>query len=589
MSKKTTTSIYSSLKRIFSYVKPYRGKLIFALFASMMASLVWLAVPLGLRELLDAVFDEGNRDVLNLITIGLVGLFAIQSILGFFGSYLLDWIGERIVTDLRKQLYTHLHRLGLAFFSKQRLGEITSRLTNDVASIRNAVTGTLNESLTQSINLVGSVSLMIFLNWRLSLVIFATVPIITIGTRYFGGKIRKLSRQVQDELADTTAVAEEALSAIQAVKSFARETFETVRYNDKSEDLFQTARRKALYSNLFWTTVGTVFMITMIIIFWFGGNEVLAGRLTAGDLVAFIFYAFNIGRSVGGMSRIYTNFSSAVGASERIFSLIDEVPEIEDNENAQTLPIIDGRVRFQQVHFGYDTEQEILEDINFESNPGEITALVGPSGAGKTTLLNLIPRFYDTTQGSISIDDFDIKDVTRDSLRNQIAIVPQDVHLFGTTILENIRYGKLDATREEIIEVAKAAQAHDFIMNNPKGYDAMVGERGVKLSGGQRQRIAIARAILKNPRILLLDEATSSLDSESEAAVQLALDHLMQNRTSFVIAHRLSTIRNANTILVLEAGKIVEKGSHDELIAKDGLYKRLYDIQFKTEQVLIER
>jgi ATP-binding cassette, subfamily B, bacterial MsbA len=546
----------------------------------MIGSLLWLVVPLGIRELLDAVFDQGNADLLNWLTIGLSVLIVIQAFVGFAGSYILDWVGERIVTDLRIQLYRHLHTLGLRFYSSQRLGEITSRLTNDVNSLRSAATGTLAEAITQTISLIGSVSLMVVLNWRLSIIIFATVPIISIATRYFGGKIRQLSRDVQDRLADTTAVAEETLGAIRVVKSFAREGFETARYQEASEQLFMTARRRAILSNLFWSSVGLMFMFTMIIIFWFGGKEVLAARLTAGDLVAFIFYAFNISRSVGGMSRIYTTFSSAIGASDRIFDLIDNRPEIEDSPNAVDIPTIVGRVVFENVQFSYD-DQAILHDVSFEVAPGTVTAVVGPSGAGKTTLLNLIPRFYDVHSGKITIDGIDIRTIKQISLRSQIAVVPQDVHLFGVSIMENIRYGRLDATDHEVVQAAQAAQAHRFIMESTDGYHSLVGERGVKLSGGQRQRIAIARAILKNPAILLLDEATSSLDSESEAAVQLALDSLMQTRTSFVIAHRLSTVRNADTIIVLDSGKIVELGNHHELMARDGLYRRLYELQFQ--------
>jgi subfamily B ATP-binding cassette protein MsbA len=543
--------------------------------------MVWLAVPLGLRELLDAVFEESNPALLNTITIGLIVLFVGQAIFGFLGSYILDWIGERIVADLRKELYEHLNSLSLRFFSNQRLGEITSRLTNDVAAIRDAVTGTLSEGLTQSISLVGSAGLMVYLNWRLSLIIFVTVPVISLAVRYFGQLIRKLSRDVQDRLADTTSVAEEALGAIQSVKSFAREPFEIQRYNRAVGSVFTTSRKKALFSNLFWSSVSVVFMSTMIIIFWYGGREVLAGRLSAGDLVAFIFFAFNIGRSMGGMARIYTIFSSAVGASERIFGLMEQQPDVRDKPGAGDIGEIKGSVTFDEVCFEYEPSRPVLKEITFSCSPGDIIALAGPSGAGKTTLLNLIPRFYDVTRGVIRIDGVDISEIRQSSLRKHIAIVPQQIQLFGSSVKENIRYGRLDATDEEIIEAARFAQAHSFITEHPDGYDAKIGEKGIKLSGGQRQRIAIARAILKKPDILLLDEATSSLDSESEAAVQLALDHLMAQCTTFVIAHRLSTIRNATTILVMENGQIVEQGSHTELLQNNGLYQRLYQIQFQ--------
>lgn len=551
----------------------------------MFATLVWLSIPLGIRELLDAVFDEGDRELLQSVTLVLISLFFLQALLGFFGGYIMDWVGERMVTDLRKKLYDHLQDMSLRFYSNRRLGELTSRLTNDVAAVRDAVTGTLSEGLTQTINLVGSVGLMLWLNWRLSLIIFVTVPVIALAVRYFGGLIRKLSRTVQDRLADTTAIAEEALSAIQAVKSFAREPFEIRRYNRKAEELFDTARKKAVYSNLFWSSVAVLFMSTLIIIFWYGGTEVLAGRLSAGDLVAFIFFAFNIGRSLSGMARIYTIFSSAVGASERIFGLMDEVPEVIDTSGATELNNVKGKVEFRDVCFSYNKETEVLRSINFKASPGDIIALVGPSGAGKTTLLNLIPRFYDLTSGVIRVDGVDISRVSQRSLRQQLAIVPQQIELFSSSIRENIRYGRLDATDSDVREAAKAAQAHEFIMDHPDGYSAKVGEKGVKLSGGQRQRIAIARAILKAPRILLLDEATSALDSESEQALQQALDNLMRGRTTFVIAHRLSTIRNASRILVLDKGVIVERGTHEELVHKNGLYKHLHDLQFANRHL----
>lgn len=585
---KIDRSSFRQYMKILAYVKPYKSKLIIALIASILATLVWLAVPMGLRELLDAVFDDGDMILLNQVTLVLIGLFISQALLGFWGSYSLDWIGEKIVADLRKNLYEHLNRLSLKFYSNQRLGEITSRLTNDVAAIRDAVTGTLSEGLTQSINLVGSVVLMVYLNWRLSLIIFITVPVITIAVRYFGQLIRKLSREVQDRLADTTAIAEEALGAIESVKSFAREPYEIGRYNVGVDTLFDTARKRVLFSNLFWSSVGVVFMSTMIIIFWYGGTEVLAGRLTAGDLVAFIFFAFNIGRSMSGMARVYTVFSSAVGASERIFGLLDEKPGVEDHPDAMQMRNVEGAVSFEKVSFHYEENQPVLSDISFSCSPGDIVALIGPSGAGKTTLLKLIPRFYDVQKGTIRFDGVDISKVTQQSLRSQIAVVPQDIQLFGSTIRENIRYGRLDATDQEIEEAAKFAQAHDFIMAHPDGYDALVGERGIKLSGGQRQRVAIARAILKEPNILLLDEATSSLDSESEAAVQVALNHLMKRCTTFVIAHRLSTIQNATTILVMDDGRISEQGTHQQLLNQNGLYRRLYDIQFHKETYSID-
>ncbi len=579
--QRSVKSLWKTLRDIFTLSKPYRLRFYLAVAAVLIASAIWLTVPLGLRELLDAVFEEGNRELLNLLAVALLILFVLQALFSFLGNYHLEWVGERAVTDLRKKVYEHLHRLGFRFYAERRLGEITSRLTNDVGSIRTALTDSLPQLFTITFSLIGSVGLMVMLNWRLSLVIFVTVPFITLATRYFGQKIRLLSKGIQDELADSTAVAEDALGAVRLVKAFVREDYEVARYQDAVEKLFGTARRKMVLTQLFWSGVGILFMSTLVIIFWYGGQEVLAGRLTAGDLVAFIIYALNISRSISQTSRLYAAVNTAAGASERIFELLDEVPEISDLPGARHVSRLEGRLKVDNVWFSYDDGRTVLKGISFDADAGETVALVGPSGAGKTTLLNLIPRFYDPQEGVIEADGQDIRELTVKSLREQISVVPQEVHLFGTSIRENIRYGNLDATDEEIIRAAKDANAHDFILETENGYDSMIGEKGVKLSGGQRQRLAIARAILKNPAILLLDEATSSLDSESEAQVQEALYRLMQNRTTFVIAHRLSTVQHADRILVMDNGRITETGTHYELMENGGLYNHLYALQFK--------
>lgn len=579
--QRSIKSLWQTLRDIFALSKPYRQRFYLATVAVLVASGIWLTVPLGLRELLDAVFEAGDSELLNWLTIGLFGLFIIQALFSFLGNYHLEWVGERVITDLRKKVYEHLHRLGFRFFAERRLGEITSRLTNDVGSIRTALTDSLPQLFTITFSLVGSVALMVMLNWRLSLVIFLTVPVITIATRYFGQKIRKLSRGIQDELADSTAVAEDALGAVRLVKAFVREDYEVQRYRDAVEKLFGTARRKVVLTQLFWSGISVMFMSTLVIIFWYGGREVLADRLTAGDLVAFIIYALNISRSISQTSRLYAEVNTAAGASERIFELLEETPEITDKPNAKAVSKINGRVEAKDLWFSYEKDRPVLKGISFEVEAGQTIALVGPSGAGKTTLLSLIPRFYDPQQGAVYIDGQDIRDLKVKSLREQISIVPQEINLFGTTIKENIRYGRLDANDEQITQAAKDANAHEFITEAPKGYEALIGEKGVKLSGGQRQRLAIARAILKDPAVLLLDEATSSLDSESEAQVQEAIYRLMQNRTTFVIAHRLSTVQHADRILVMEEGKIVETGTHLELIEQGGLYSHLYELQFR--------
>ena len=573
--------LWTSLRRIFQLAEPYRIRLAAALLLTVLGAAVALAVPLGLRELVDAVFQDENRALLNTLTLALIVLFLVRAAASFGGKYLLGWVGERVVADLRKTVYRHLHRQSLRFFTDHRTGDLTSRLTNDVGAVRSAVKDALSNLLTQSLSLVGSVALMVVLNWRLSLIIFLIVPAVTGFAVYFGRKIRALARDIQDRLADTTAVAEEALASIRVVKSFAQSDYEVNRYNEAVEDLFGTARYRVLVSALFESTVGLLFFAALVAIFWYGGIEVLAGRLTEGDLVAFVFYAFNIARSVSSMSQLYSTFNSAAGATERLFGLLDTNPTLQDRPDAVALPPIEGDVRLDRVTFAYDEGRPVLKDVTLDVAAGETVALVGPSGAGKSTLMSLLPRFYDPQEGRVTVDGHDLRTVTRQSLRDQIASVSQEVQLFNTTIGDNIRYGRLDASDGAVREAARAANAHDFIVDLPDGYDAEVGERGVKLSGGQRQRVAIARALLRDARLLLLDEATSSLDSASEALVQEALERLMEGRTTFIIAHRLSTVQTADRLFVLDDGRIVQRGTHAELVQKDGLYRRLASYQFR--------
>jgi len=573
------------LRRLFGYLKPYRGWMVVAVLSLIFGAALGLVFPWIMQTLVDAVLTGHDPAQLNNITIVLLATFLVRSVFYYFQGYSLAYVGERIVVDLRDQTYAHLHRLSLRFFADRRVGELVSRLSSDATLVRAALTNNVATVLSQSLMFVGSLVLMLVLNWRLTSFILLLAPLIAISGAFFGARLRSLSTSVQDQLADGTAIAEQALSETRVVKAFVREPYEVKRYGDQMERTFEVTMRLTVIRSAFGPLITFMGFGALAGILWFGGREVLAGRLTGGALIAFLVYGINIAASLGAFTSLYTQIQEALGASRRIFELLDEVPDIKDAPNANPLPHVQGRITFADVSFAYSGASAVLHNINLEVQPGEVIALVGPSGAGKSTLFNLIPRFYDPTGGRVCIDGYDLREVTLDSLRGQIGLVPQEVQLFAGTIRENLRYGKLDATDAELEAAARAANAEEFITRMPQGYETLVGERGVKLSGGQRQRIAIARAILKDPRILLLDEATSSLDSESEGLVQEALERLMRSRTTVIIAHRLSTVHNASRIAVLEQGHLIELGSHAELIALNGLYARLYNLQFQNDKV----
>ncbi|HXU36900.1 MAG TPA: ABC transporter transmembrane domain-containing protein [Blastocatellia bacterium] len=576
------------LLRLLAYAKPYRVRLAIALLSLLIAGVLGLAVIQVVKMLIDAAFVNHDSQRLNQLVLVLVTMFAAQAGFSFLRTYLLSYTGERIVADVRTQLYNHLTGLPVAFFASRRVGELTSRMASDVSVVQTTTTGSVTELLRLSIMLIGSVTIIFVTNMRLSLLMLAIVPVVILSAHFYGRYVRKLSTKVQDRLAEANSVLEETLSAIRIVQSFVREPYERARYRDRIHDSLNLAVKRAVASGGFIAFIILVVYSGIAIVLWFGSRMVVAGRMTPGDLIAFVLYTFFVGGAVGGMSELYGQFNQAIGATRRVFELLDTEPDIKDPENPNPLENVQGHVQLIDVHFTYPDERAlpVLKGVTVEAKPGEIIALVGPSGAGKSTLVALIPRFYDVSSGAITVDGHDIRSVSLADLRSAIGMVPQETTLFGGPVRENIAYGKLGATDDEIEAVARAAHAHEFIVEFPDGYDTVVGERGVKLSGGQRQRIAIARALLKNPAILILDEATSSLDSESERLVQDALETLMQGRTTFVIAHRLSTVRRADRIIVLDGGRLVEEGTHDELMTGGGLYKRLYEIQFREPQAL---
>ena len=547
-------------KRILSYIKPYLHVLFAALVCTMLAAAGNLYLPWIFRDMIDKVLSAKDAYMLNMISVSIVIIFFLRGIFLYGQNYLMSYVGQHVIIDIRGEVFRKLQRLSMSFYDKNKTGTIMSYVTNEV----------------------GSVCAMIYLDWKLTLFTILTFPVVLYFMNFFGKKIRSSGGMIQEATADITSVLQESVSSARVVKSFVREQYEIDRFERENEANLNANLKNARYMATLTPTIEFVAALGVTMILWFGGNNVIASETTAGSLVAFLAYAVNISNPIKRITRTTGNIQKALAAAQRVFDVMDLPEEVKDLPDAKALPAVTGSVRFEHVTFSYNEGDEILHDLSFEAEPGQAVGLVGPSGAGKSTIASLLPRFYDCDAGTIRIDGTDIKHVTLDSLRNQVGIVPQETILFNGSVYDNILYGRLDATKEEIEEAAKAANAHDFIMELPDGYNTMLGDRGVNISGGQRQRIAIARAILKDPRILILDEATSALDTESERVVQEALNRLMVGRTSIIIAHRLSTIKNADRILVLDKGKLVEDGTHEELMNKNGLYAHLYQIQYRT-------
>ncbi|WP_312197940.1 ABC transporter ATP-binding protein [Anaerospora hongkongensis] len=568
-------------KRLISYVRPYMGRMIAAVVCIVLAAGGNLAVPWIIKDVIDQVLINKDMVMLNIIAAGILLIFFLRGIFFFGQTYLMSYIGQRVIIDIREAVYRQLQRLSLGYFDKRQTGAIMSSVTNDVSALQAALVESMVELVTEAMILVGSLGAMFFLHWKLSLLTLITMPLVLHAINTFGKKLRQAGRVLQARTADITAILQETISGIRVIKSFAREDYETNRF--KQENFFNF-RAQMKTSQLLATLTPVIEFLSAIgvtVIIWYGGMEVINGNLTSGALIAFLIYVVNLSNPVKRLSKVYGNIQKSLAAAERVFDILDTEPDIKDMPGAVDLPVVEGHVALQQVSFAYSSGQYALREVSLEVKPGQTVAIVGPSGAGKTTIANLLPRFYEVTEGRILVDGKDIRTVTMQSLRQQIGIVPQETVLFNGTVYDNILYGRLDATEAEVVAAAKAANAHSFIDKMPDKYQTQIGERGAKLSGGQRQRISIARAILKDPRILVLDEATSALDTESEKLVQQALDKLMIGRTSFVIAHRLSTVQRADMIVVLDKGRIVEQGTHSELLASGGLYSTLYQVQFR--------
>ncbi len=570
--------------RILSYIKPYMHRLLFAMVCTIMAAAGNLYIPWIIKDMIDEVLADKNGTMLNWIAASIIAIFVVRGLFWYGQNYLMSYVGQSVIIDIRAAVFKKLQRLSVSFYDKNKTGTIMSYVTNDVNALQSAMVENTIEMITEGFILIGSVVAMIYLDWRLTLFTVCTFPVVLWFMEFFGKKIRKTGGRIQECTADITSVLQESVASARVIKSFVREDYEVDRFDVENKANFRANMKNAQLMATLTPVVELVAAIGVTMIIWYGGNNVINGTITAGSLVAFLTYAVNISNPIKRLTRVIGNIQKALAAAQRVFMIIDMPEEIAESRDAKQLPEVSGKVEFQNVSFAYDDKGNVITDLSFSVKPGEVIAIVGPSGAGKSTIANLLPRFYDVNKGDIKIDGHSVREVTLDSLREQVGIVPQETMLFNGSVYNNILYGRLDATKEEIEAAAKAANAHDFIMQLTDGYETKLGDRGVNLSGGQRQRIAIARAILKNPRILILDEATSALDTESERVVQEALDRLMVGRTSFVIAHRLSTVKNADKILVLEKGNLVESGTHDELLALDGLYAHLYKIQYRNKE-----